>query len=134
MSNLPVVAVSSEDKKNAIQASIYYMVKANPFVGTLLQELTIRYTSQVPTAGITYNKKTKLFDVFINENFFCNKLDLPQKIGVLTHEMLHFLHQHLFRLPFLLKDIKPEERMLFNIAGDMAINQLINNLPSGCSQ
>lgn len=124
--------VSLEVKNSALTSAIYFMVRGDAFLGGLLQELTMKYTTQIPAiAGITFNKKTKLFDVYLHDELF-TALPLEQRIAVLTHEIYHFLHQHLFRLPFLAKETTQEERMLFNIAGDMAINQLIVNLPHGC--
>lgn len=124
--------ITVEQKKKAIQSTLYYLTKNSPFLGGMLQELTIKFDERIPSiAGITYNKKTRLFDVLLHDSRFCS-LDLDQRIAVLTHEILHFLHQHLFRLPFLNKEKTQQERGIMNIAGDMAINQMIANLPQGC--
>lgn len=120
--------ISNDDQQKALQSALYYLCSSQPFYGSLLQELTLRYTSHVPTAGITFDKTQTQFEVLLNPEFFCT-LDLDQRVAVLHHEILHFTNQHLFRLPFLTSS--EEERSLYNIAGDMSINQYIPNLPAG---
>jgi len=116
--------------KDLIQSSTYYTISQDPFIGGLIQELTVKFnTSSVPTAGITYNKKISKYELYINPDWF-SKLKLEERAAVLTHEVLHFTNKHLFRLPFL--DIEDKERQLYNVAADMAINQYIRNLPKGC--
>jgi len=53
-------------------------------------------------------------------------LTLNQQIGILTHECLHIINQHIFRKG-------TRDHRLFNIAGDIAINQSIPRdfLPEG---
>jgi predicted metal-dependent peptidase len=131
--------ISEEEKALAIQSAVYYLTAGDkssntapqPFYGSFLQELTIKYSEMVPTAGITYNQKLSQYEIFINPNYFCN-LKRAERVAVFHHEVLHFTNKHLFRLPFLDKKTKDEDRKLYNIAGDMAINQYIPNLPEGC--
>lgn len=130
MTTNPELPVISEiDKKNALESSLYYFTNAQPFVGGMLQELTMKYSSQVPTAGITFDKKSSEFLVYLNPNFFCG-LSVKERVAVLHHEILHFTNKHLFRLPFL--DVKDDQKRIYNIAGDMSINQYIPDLPFGC--
>lgn len=123
--------ISEEDKKNMLQSSIYYLTDAEAFYGGLLQEMTVKYTSMVPTAGITFNVKVQQYEIYINPHFFFS-LTNQQRVAVFHHEILHFTNKHLFRLPFTDDKVSGEEKKYFNIAGDMAINQFIPNLPSGC--
>lgn len=118
-----------EDKERALQSSLYYLCQNQPFYGALLQELTLMYTTKVPTAGIAFNQVRDQFEVYLNPDYFCN-LTVDQRTAVLHHEILHLTNRHLFRLPFL--TAKEDERKLYNIAGDMAINQYIPHLPAGC--
>jgi predicted metal-dependent peptidase len=119
------------DKVKALQSALYYFATEHSFYGTLLQHLPIKFTSQVPTAAITYNPKNEHFEVLLSNDWFC-KLKLETRVAVLHHEILHFTNKHLFRFPFMKAD--NETRKIYNIAGDMAINQYIKHLPNGCEQ
>lgn len=121
--------VTTEEKKRCVQSAIYYLTVTSPFYGSMLQCLTINYSSQVPTAAICWNPKTEQYNILLNAEFFCG-FELDQRIAILHHEILHFTNKHLFRMPWI--EATPEERKMFNIAGDMAINQYIKHLPPGC--
>jgi len=119
-------------KTRCLASAIYECSKTHPFMGSVLQCLTISYGHQIPTAGIMFNTDAKRWDMLINPYFFCKKLDLLQQKAVLLHELSHITHKHPLRVPFL--KISPRKRMLMNIGADMAINQFIKNLPQGCNQ
>lgn len=127
----PVATYTELDKKNALQNTIYRLTLSEAFYGNLLQELTIKYTSMIPTAGITFNQKASQYEIYINPNFFLSMTN-EQRVAVFQHEVLHFTNKHLFRLPFLDANTSNEEKKIYNIAGDMAINQYIKDLPKGC--
>ncbi len=131
MTNSPadMPVISESEKKKALESALYYFTNQQPFVGAMLQELTIKYSSQVPTAGITFDKKNSEFLIYINPNFFC-PLSSDERVALLHHEILHFTNKHLFRLPFL--TVGDDQKQLYNIAGDMSINQYIPHLPKGC--
>jgi predicted metal-dependent peptidase len=122
--------VSVENKSQALATAIYETSKTHPFMGSVLQCLTITYSHQIPTAGIMFNTDAKRWDMLINPFFFCKKLNAAQRKAVLLHELSHITHKHPMRIPFL--KISARKRMLMNIAADMAINQFIKDLPSGC--
>lgn len=122
--------VSTEDKSQALSTAIYETTKTHPFVGSVLQCLTMTYSHQLPTAGIMFNTDAKRWEMMVNPFFFCKKLNGPQRKAVLIHELSHITHKHPLRVPFL--KISARKRMLMNIAMDMAINQFIKDLPTGC--
>lgn len=122
--------VTVEEKSQCLATAIYETSKTHPFLGSVLQCLTIQYSHQLPTAGIMFNTDAKRWDMLINPHFFCKKLNAPQRKAVLIHELSHITHKHPLRVPFL--KISARKRMLMNIAADMAINQFIKDLPSGC--
>jgi len=101
-------------------------------MGSVLQCLTIQYGHQIPTAGIMFNTDAKRWDMIINPYFFCKKLNLLSQKAVLLHELSHITHKHPLRVPFL--KLSSRKRQLMNIAMDMAINQFIKNLPTGCPE
>lgn len=117
-----------EDNKLALQSALFSLTDKQPFYGGLLQELTMKYSGLVPTAGLTYNKTKEQFEVHINPEFFSN-IGQKEKIALLHHEILHFTNQHVFRFPML--NASQEDRALYNVAGDMAINQYLEYLPEG---
>lgn len=114
-------------KRELLESALWKLVQEQSFYGALLQEVTIKYSDRVPTACIYFNKKQGNFNIDINFNYFSN-LKLLQRSAVLFHEILHFSHKHLIRFGTYNKDTA----MLQNIAADIAINQLIDNLPEGC--
>lgn len=125
--NLPTV--DNATKKRCLESAIHYLMDLQPFYGTMLQCMNISYSTLIPTACIYYNDKEDFYEILLNDHFFCG-LELEQRIAVLHHEILHFTNKHLFRLPFI--NAKEEDRQMYNVAGDMAINQFIQDLPKGC--
>lgn len=124
-------AVSVEEKTQCLATAIYETSKTHPFLGSVLQCLTISYSHTLPTAGILFNTDAKRWDMLVNPFFFCRKLTGPQRKAVLIHELSHITHKHPLRVPFM--KISARKRMLMNIAADMAINQFIKDIPKGCS-
>lgn len=122
--------VPAERKGQALQTAIYNLRRQNIFIGSTLQCLNIMYTHTIKTAAIGFSNDNKRWDMFINPHFFCNMLTDPEQQSILLHEISHVLHKHPIRVPFI--KLAPRKRMLMNIAADMAINQNIPNLPTGC--
>jgi predicted metal-dependent peptidase len=124
--------VSVEEKSQCLATAIYETSKTHPFVGSVLQCLTIQYAHTLPTAGILFNTDAKRWDMLVNPFFFCKKLNAVERKAVLIHELSHITHKHPLRVPFL--KISARKRMIMNIAADMAINQYIVGIPKGCKQ
>jgi predicted metal-dependent peptidase len=124
--------VPVELKTRALASAIYECSKTHPFMGSVLQCLTIQYGHSIPTAGIMFNTDAKRWDMIINPYFFCKKLELLEQKAVLLHELSHITHKHPLRVPFM--KLSARKRQLMNIAMDMAINQFIKHLPSGCPE
>ena len=124
--------VSVEEKSQCLATAIYETSKTHPFIGSVLQCLTISYSHQLPTAGILFNTDAKRWDMLVNSYFFCKKLNAAERKAVLIHELSHITHKHPLRVPFL--KISARKRMIMNIAADMAINQFIKDIPKGCKQ
>lgn len=131
--------MNKEDKVKALESAIHFLTTgskerglvAQPFYGSMLQELNIKYSDRFETAAITYNEKTQLFEIIINPTYFCEHLTTELRVNLLHHEILHFTNKHLFRLPWL--NATPEDRGLYNMAGDMAINQFLSHQAKGCA-
>lgn len=126
--------------KEELQRCLYSIIRNNPFVGALLQEMTFKFDNQrIPTAAIHYDTKTAKFELLLNTDYFMGiskaqdgtpaVKNSDERTAILMHEILHFLHNHLFR--FQQMNVDPKDRMYWNIAADMAINQYIPHLPEG---
>ncbi len=91
------------------------------FYSFVISKMRVQITKEVPTAGAGfYNYR---YNLLINPDFFAG-LTLDERIAVLVHECQHVILQHIHR--------KGErDHKLFNIACDIAINQMIENIPEG---
>ena len=100
------------------------------FYSTLLCSIEKVSTSSIPTAGVTiedgriylyYNPK------FL-EHMYNSEPDTSMKLNrvcaILEHELLHLVYEHLLRAKMLNRT-----QTIYNIATDIAINQLISDLP-----
>jgi len=92
------------------------------FYASLLTQMNRIETKQIPTAGVTIRKGR--MELYWNPEFF-DKLTVLQAKAVLEHECMHLVMEHILRL----KDRDPEQ---WNLATDLAINQMIQNLPTDC--
>jgi len=98
-----------------IQASFYSFI---------ISKMKVQITDQIPTAGVSWANNR--YNLYINPTFF-GEFDIDTRIGVLLHEALHALLGHNFRQG-------ERDQKLFNLAADIALNQLINKpakLPEG---
>lgn len=78
-------------------------------------------TKQIPTCGVSWNKKTRTIDFLINPKFWETR-DEYNKMFIICHEMMHLLLRHPMRIS------KNMNRAISNIAQDICINEmLINN-------
>jgi predicted metal-dependent peptidase len=123
---------SSELKQQCLNTALYEVHKFYTFAGSVLQVMQISYSYMVPTAGVMFNADMKRYELYINPRYFCKSLNDKQRVAVLLHEIYHVLNKHLIRIPFM--KVSQHKRTLLNIAGDMSINQTIQNLPKGCNQ
>lgn len=124
--------VPTDVMQQCLNTALYELTRMHPFVGSTLQVMNIMYSYMVPTAGVTFNADLRRYEMYINPFFFCRSLNDKQRIAVLIHEINHILNKHLIRIPFM--KVSDHKRQLLNVAGDLAINQTIQNLPRGCSQ
>lgn len=88
-----------------------------PFYGVFMSTLNKKVDNTVPTAGV--GKQGINTELVVNAKFW-EGLTENLKYGVLKHELLHICFFHLT-----LRD-KYADKLLFNIAADIAINQLID--------
>ena len=90
--------------------------------GHFLAGIKIIIDNNLPAPAACTVDKEKLHPIiFINENQFY-KYNLMEQIAILKHEVLHLLNEHFNRK-------EDENSWLWNIATDLAINQLIPFIP-----
>lgn len=123
-----------------LSSMLFKFTKAHPFYGSILQSLPIQFNLRIPTAALCYDKTTQNYRILVNPHFFTNLTPL-ERVAVFHHEILHFTYQHLDRFSKLYENANKDENNkrnegtlftkleLVNLACDMAINQLIQNLP-----
>lgn len=101
---------------------IVYMIKYQPFHSKIILQTTKVFLSekecersQIPVAAV--NIKNAVVHLYINPEGYLS-LSRKERVGVLIHEMMHIELGHLFRM-------EGKNLQLYNIATDLAINQLI---------
>jgi predicted metal-dependent peptidase len=126
------ISVPNNEYQKELNKAIFDLLMLQPFYGYLLQEISIKSNYGIPTASLLLEPLTQSFKILINPYFFCKVLKEKERIGVLFHEVLHFTHAHLININNTYKN--KDERILMNLAQDIAINQYINSayLPENC--
>jgi len=91
----------------------------------MVSQCRIKFDLELP-APAAVNFEYDHFNLFINLDMW-STLPLDHRVGILKHEMLHLLYQHIFR-----KEDRIHEN--FNFATDCALNQHIKreHLPDQC--
>lgn len=95
-----------------------------PFYGLFLLNVNKEFSERVPTAGVTIEGIN--YKLIVNPNFW-DSLSEKHKQGLILHEALHLVFNHL-----LMRDDFHNHKMA-NIAMDCELNQFIDNqlLPDG---
>ena len=120
-------------ERQCLETALYSITNYSPFLGTLLQCLSIYYSaSEVPTLGVMFDVNSKKWTLVINPIYFCKILNVAQREAVMIHEICHITHAHPVRL-IMRQGIQKQVFRIYNMAMDMAINQYISDLPKGCS-
>lgn len=120
------------DHRKTFERILHKMSKDadHSFLSCVFQSMNTMFVNYIPTAGVCFNQKSKLFELRINPNFFEKELkDDKERVAVMIHEVYHILHKHVFVPPEKLENLN---RTQLNVAMDLTINQLIANLPDMC--
>lgn len=122
------------------EEAMMHLIQHEPFYANLLMEMTRSLRTDIPTAGVSVTNSVNLF---INP-YFWKSLTKDGQVGILIHECLHILNNHIARFI----ELEPEsaekkkrtfkervENMInaseFNIAADLAINEHLQNKTNG---
>lgn len=104
--------------ENILETAMMHLLRSEPFFASMLLKMNKEFSDRVPTAGVYVKDRIYLV---INPEFF-GSLTLAEQIAVLKHEVLHCVNDHFSRY-------KQNDKKVFNIAADIAINQCIKNIP-----
>jgi predicted metal-dependent peptidase len=121
-----------QTKSLALERALFHLLDSSPFYGSALSMCSIQVSDNpvVPTMAVGLDKSNKTLTLFVNRGFL-DRLSEKERCGVLQHEMMHVSHGHMTRG---IEIKSPANRIIFNIAADVAINQKIENLPRGCGE
>ncbi len=92
------------------------------FFAHVISQLKRHPSSTIPTAGVYVVDGYMHLDY--NLEWFA-KLKLKEQIGVMRHEIMHLILEHIIRG-------KNYDKRKFTIAADVAVNHFIPTLPAGC--
>ena len=112
---------SMKYKLDQLEQDIDGLLMHEPFYGHVFQGVGRVLSTSLETAGVAWSGE--MYVLYVNPDFF-GKLRLSERRAVLKHEVLHIVFRHLTRL-------KKRDPHVFNIAADIAINQLCAGLPEG---
>ena len=90
------------------------------FYSFIIAKCRIKFIPEIKTAGVSFSGNS--YNLAIGDEF--KKWSLLERIAVLVHESRHIISGHIFRQG-------ERDHQLFNYASDIAMNQLIKNLPQG---
>ena len=118
---------SSEEIKNKYQEIVVKLISAEKYVslsfyGFILSKLKVHFDPKFPTLGVSFDEESLTYNLIVGSYF--NTLQEEEQVAVLIHECRHIIGLHVKRQ-------ENRDHKLFNIAADISINQLINNLPEG---
>mgnify|MGYP006935469994 CR=1 FL=1 len=95
--------------------------KFHEIFATLWKISTPRFTKEVPTAAVAFNKQGGCIDFMINEDFWNSRDQYTQEF-IICHEMCHVLLSHGTRMMPYTDKFTPDT---LNVALDLAVNHLL---------
>lgn len=111
------VLMSETDALQRLADDIIVLLTQEPFYAYLLVKMNKKIDRRVPVAGVSVINGEII--LYINPEGYMNYTK-PERLFILKHEVLHVINIHYLRR----RDRDPE---LFNVAADVAINQLIES-------
>lgn len=112
--------MKKKDAYLGLQETVISMISNYPFYANLISIMDKKLTDKVPIAGVSITTRVNLF---INPTTF-NPLPLEVRVGILIHECMHIIHDHISRS----KGLSKSFNKAMNIAADRAINEKIHVL------
>lgn len=115
----------SNDSQFQFDRHFVKLLSDSPFFAEISRHVRKVVTRDLPTAGVTYDKRTDDFVMGVNPDFFSSMSD-AEVGGVIRHELYHIVFLHVTS--------RSKERSLhrrWNVATDLAINSIILSPESG---
>ncbi len=109
---------SERDINIDLSRTVFKLLMTEPFYAHLIQNFSREVSDRVDTAAVTVSQGRII--LVVNPSYFSNLIIENQRIGLLKHEVLHIVFQHLFR-----DEIKNTNALIYNIAADIVVNQCI---------
>lgn len=139
---------SFDTAEDMLEQTVMELVFTEPFYANLIMNMSRKFTTEIPTAGVNVTDQVNLF---VNPYFFA-ALSLPERVDLLKHEAHHVINNHFVRFrdlePRIMEPEKfegtPEEQIVkkfqkkfedmtkastLNQAADLAINEYLPQLP-----
>lgn len=108
--------------RTELSRAITTLILSEPFYGHVLSGV-VRETRDMGTAGV--GLRAGRVRLAVDPTFFVKTLRKGgERVAVVKHEVLHLVLRHLFR-----RDLDRHDPLLFNIAADLVVNQLIGRWP-----
>lgn len=106
----------------AYEEAVIHLIKTKPFYAKVIMSAKKEFNTLVPTCGVSVQSTG--IKLYINPIFF-NIISMKERAAVLEHEVLHLLHGHFARFG----NFQTKDKMIANVACDIAINQYLPNIP-----
>jgi predicted metal-dependent peptidase len=119
-----------EYTKYDLNKEIFSMMEGEPFWAALSREVDKNPNERIPTAAIRINPNTHTYEMIYNPKWFGSLTFLERK-AIVRHEFLHATLQHVNGTRFEKFTDSAEERLMHNMAMDLAINSHLTDLPKG---
>lgn len=105
-----------------LERTLKRLLIKNPFYGLFCLSLPKRESKAIDTLAVA--KKGVTCELLVNPDFWKQFTD-DEQIALLTHELSHIAHQHMFIGQSF------SDQKVFNLSADMEVNSYIQNLPKG---
>ena len=110
-----------------ISTAKFRLYNKSPFFGTLIFNLPIEETTEIPTLGVDG-------EVLYINNKFWDSLNDKEQLGTLCHEVGHLFLGHIWRQKhrneIAIDPTSGQSIFVFNLAGDYVINAMIRKDPN----
>jgi predicted metal-dependent peptidase len=114
--------------KILLENTIIYLIRSKRFYAELIQRMDKSFSNQISTLGVSLDITGP--KLVINPNFFNAIESIEERAECLEHEAEHLLRGHLSGRELSLEsDQSNSNKILFNIAEDIAINDYLLKLP-----
>ncbi len=116
--------MSQKSVQKLFEETVNILIDNYQYYACLVQRCVILWTEKIPTAAVRIMPNSTI-EMVINPEFFYNLSD-KQRVGLIKHELLHLMNDHISRS----LGLNPK---IANVAMDTAINQFIPTifLPPG---